>query len=200
MMVLLGKEGKEMKEKTKTKLVLEVFKVFIVMVIFLPVLASAGRSLDERIPPTWSQKMLASERFELVFDGLGFLDKETGLVWEQSPTRNTFTWASAISHCITLEVVGRKGWHFPTIEQLVSIVDTWAGGYPKLTRGHPFDTDCTTTGCVLGEYWSATSDAISPDTNAWQVDITIGEVLENESKLDNAHSWCVRGGQSYDAY
>ena len=37
------------------------------------------------IPPAWSQSLPAPERFQLVLGGAGVLDKETGLVWEQTP-------------------------------------------------------------------------------------------------------------------
>lgn len=47
------------------------------------------KTLDQ-IPPTWSHTMPAAQRFEVVFDGEAVLDKETGLVWEQSPTVDLF--------------------------------------------------------------------------------------------------------------
>src|SRR5215470_9380827 len=45
------------------------------------------------IPPAWSQKLPAAQRFEVVLDGAAVLDHETGLVWEKSPStvKNTFT-------------------------------------------------------------------------------------------------------------
>jgi hypothetical protein len=38
------------------------------------------KTLDE-IPPTWSQKLPAAQRFQRVLDAEAVLDKETGLVW-----------------------------------------------------------------------------------------------------------------------
>jgi hypothetical protein len=44
-----------------------------------------------RIPPTWSQTLPTADRFVLVMGGAGVLDKETGLVWEQSPDNTETT-------------------------------------------------------------------------------------------------------------
>ena len=81
--------------------------------------APTMKTLDE-IPPTWSQILPASERFELVINDEAVLDKETGLVWEQSPSISTFTWEAAINHCISDYVVGgRQVWHLTTIGRLL---------------------------------------------------------------------------------
>ena len=199
-----------MKEKKRTMLALTILMAFIAAVMFLPGLISAGdldpsagpaptmKTLDE-IPATWSQILPASERFELVLGGAGVLDKETGLVWEQSPQNVNYQWTSAIFHCIPLEVGGRKGWNLPTIEQLASLVDT-SNSNPALPTGHPFDTDCTSGGCVRSssDYWSATTEA-SNTTVAQDVAFNIGHVSVT-NKAAYRYAWCVRGGQNHDAY
>jgi hypothetical protein len=80
--------------------------------------------------PSWDQTLPASTRFIVLSNmgGAAVLDRETGLVWEQSPTApptspNTFTWLEAQDHCNTLTVGNRKGWRLPTIQELASLVD-----------------------------------------------------------------------------
>ena len=173
----------------------------VTIVMFLPGLVSAGsleptaapgstmKTLDQ-IPPNWSQKISGAARFELVLDGAGVLDKETGLVWEQSPT-NTMpqTWIDASSACYTNIVGGRNGWHLPTIEQLTSLLDTSVAGPLKLPAGHPF------SGVASVFYWSATPYAGST-ASAWNVNFS-GGVLSFD-KTNTNFVWCVRGGQGYD--
>ena len=144
------------------------------------------------IPPAWSQKLPAAERFVLVLDDNGVLDKETGLVWEKSPSTGIYIWVNAISHCISdLNVGVRKGWHLPTVEQLASLVDT-SGDSLKLPTGHPF-TNVQSRG-----YWSATTYP-SSTTVAWGVHFGDGYV-DAYAEANYYYAWCVRGGQSHDAY
>jgi hypothetical protein len=159
------------------------------------------KTLDQ-IPPTWSQKLPAAQRFELVLDGEAVLDKETGLVWERSPLEYDLVWTEAIYRCSTLTSGGRLGWHLPTIEQLASLVDQSALALLKLPVGHPFDTDCSTGGCVQpwpSSYWSSSTYALSA-TSAFFVTFADGRVGDSDKSERGSHAWCVRGGQSYDAY
>ena len=195
-----------MREKTKTTLVLAVCMTIAAVAMFLPKMSGAAspvvKKLD-KIPPTWSQKLPASERFELVLEGEGVLDKETGLVWEQSPSQALWDWNSALEHCYNLEVGGRKGWHLPIVEQLTSLVDK-TNPNPTLPSGHPFDTDCLVEGCVHSGaeefYWSATTSAVN---TTFALDVTffngILSIL-NKGNSTEDRAWCVRGGQSYDGY
>jgi hypothetical protein len=48
------------------------------------------------------------------------LDRETGLVWEQTPDSTAFTWAAALDHCTMLLDGGKLGWRLPTDEELGS--------------------------------------------------------------------------------
>jgi hypothetical protein len=120
-------------------------------------------------------------------------DKETGLVWEQSPSTTTRTWLFAQIHCNQKTGGNRKGWRLPTIQELASLVDpNNPGGNPDLPPGHPFSSDVQ-----VFYYWSATSVAGSAGV-AWVVHFFDGFV-GTSNKADNLFVWCVRGGQGVDA-
>ncbi len=89
--------------------------------------------------PSWDQTLPVAERFVLVMGGAAVLDKNTGLVWEQSPLTTTHTWSSALFQCIRRGVGGQMGWRLPSIPELASLVvpGSPAGG-PDLPAGHPF--------------------------------------------------------------
>ena len=81
-----------MKTRRTSAKALTLFIAIIAAALLVPGMVKAGsleptappgptmKTLDE-IPPTWSQKLPAAQRFVLVLDGAGVLDKETGLVW-----------------------------------------------------------------------------------------------------------------------
>ena len=141
--------------------------------------------------PTWHQILPAAERFKLVMGGAAVLDKETGLVWEWSPSTTTRTWASAIFYCYPKNVGNRKGWRLPTVEELASLVDPTQSN-PALPSGHPFSN------VQSSYYWSATTFA-SSTTSAWTLSFGSGN-LNGAVKTTAHYVWCVRGGHGYDAY
>ncbi len=189
---------------TKKQTVLGMVVVAALM-LFVPVLSIAG-SLDpsaapaptmktlDQIPPTWSQTLqcdtTACPRFQLVLDGAAVLDKETGLVWEQSPSKISNTWVNAMYICRNKVVGNRKGWRPPTVEELESLVDPTRSN-PALSAGHPFTNVLTTS-----YYWSATTNA-ADTTYAWAVYLIDGGV-NTGIKTTGLPMWCVRGGQGYD--
>ena len=148
---------------------------------------------------TWDQQINGHGRFKVLneFGGAAVLDKETGRVWEQSPSTELFPWTGsptaldAHSHCYQLEVGGRKGWRLPTIEELASLVDTPQGSptTPALPAGHPFNVLPT-------PHWSSTTNA-SDASRAWAVGFATGSVF-NPVKTATREAWCVRGGQGID--
>ncbi|MBI5096161.1 MAG: DUF1566 domain-containing protein [Nitrospirae bacterium] len=158
---------------------------------------------DEVIPP-WSQTLPANDtgdpcnsaRFKCVMGGEAVLDKETGLVWEQSSGTGTYIWTwdswnwsgnIAQFQCNDKTVGGRKGWRLPTPQELISLVDTSVSGIPKLPSGHPFSNVQPTY------YWSATT--VASNTNyAWVVNVSFGFMYIRD-KTWPAYVWCVRGGQ-----
>ena len=130
------------------------------------------------------------------FAGAAVLDRETGLVWEQSPETapnptTTQTGLSAQSSCNVRTVGGRKGWRLPTVEELTRLIDpNNPGGNPDLPPGHPFSN------VQSSDYWSATT--LADDTSfAWVVNLFHGDV-DNVVKSTSVLVWCVRGGQGID--
>jgi len=118
--------------------------------------------------PSWDQKLQCDAlatcpRFVVLanWSNGAVLDRETGLVWEQSPAsdpNNTFQWVAAQNHCRALGTGNRIGWRLPTIQELSSLVevtgtDPFFGPQTTLPAGHPF----TVQASVL--FWSATTNA-----------------------------------------
>ena len=164
----------------------------VLLAIVLPERGHAGQSSSipilDKLPPTWSQKIPVDQRFEVVLDGEAALDKETGLVWQLSTDELEIPWSSAITLCYDAEIGGRKGWHLPTLEQLMSLIEK-NGEEPELPVGHPFDEVR-----LPGQYWTATPSPSQQDY-AYYVDFNFGNFAENTYDF-HFHVWCVRGGQS----
>jgi uncharacterized protein DUF1566 len=163
----------------------------IVALLIVVPLAAAG----DRTFPSWDKQINTPERFKVLgdFADAAVLDRETGLVWEQSPSTSNFTWVDALTHCYFLEVGGRKGWRLPTIEELASLVNT-SNSSPALPTGHPFALPKSVQ--ETGYYWSATTDA-NINSNAYLVSFVSGD-LNIFTKTFTTHLWCVRYGQGID--
>ncbi len=183
----------------------------IALALVLPSLSSAGsiepsdppaptmKTLDQ-IPPTWDQTLqcdtTACPRFVLVMGGAGVLDKNTGLVWQQSPnSTDTDDWIGAQNRCNRAKTGGLLGWRLPTIQELASLIDpTVIAPGPKLPSGHPF------ANIQSDIYWSATTSAFNTST-AWFVWTNLGggsSVGGGEAKTNLHYVWCVRGGSGVD--
>ena len=119
-------------------------------------------------------------------------DKETGLVWEQSPDFTSRTWLNAQYHCNLMTVGNRQGWRLPTFQELASLIDPTSNSHMgTLPAGHPFSN-------VVGSlYWSATTDSTS-SANAWYVSFTSVVSSGTIPKANSRYVWCVRGGQGVD--
>jgi|KBSMisStaDraftv2_1062788.scaffolds.fasta_scaffold439639_2 hypothetical protein len=147
--------------------------------------------------PSWDQTIACTStancpRFIVLsnFSSAAVLDRETGLVWEQSPDTTGRSWPFAQFDCNNKVVGNRKGWRLPTNQELASLIDPTVPGL-ALPAGHPFSN-------VLGiPYWSATTDAFSA-SNAWIVVLDDGRVTTSD-KSNTRLIWCVRGGQGVDA-
>jgi hypothetical protein len=149
--------------------------------------------------PSWDQKIQCDTsatcpRFIVLanWNNEAVLDRETGLVWEKSPT-GSLDWEGAQNSTCNIKAVGnRKGWRLPTTQELASLMDpSVLSPGPMLPAGHPF------TGVQSSYYWSATVSATGAG-RAWAVSFGNGDVgTGNES--NTFFVWCVRGGQGPDA-
>jgi hypothetical protein len=147
----------------------------------------------DKLPPTWSQKLPAAQRFEVVLDGGGVLDKETGLVWQQLIRTRLRTWNAARAQCDVVQIGGRRGWHLPTVEQLASLIDMSSNTYFKLPVGHPFTFSNPED--PESYFWSA-SPYPGESCCAYSVNFATG-LVEGYGYDGELHTMCVRGGQSY---
>ena len=158
-------------------------------------MAAAGTA-DAINLESWDNQINKPSRFQVLsaFGDAAVLDKETQLVWEQSPGDRrdptaVRTWLGAQKHCNHKTVGGRKGWRLPTIQELASLIDPTQSS-PALPSGHPFSN------VQSAIYWSATTRADNT-ANVWIVLLNSGN-LGDHFKTSTNHDWCVRGGQGVD--
>jgi len=139
------------------------------------------RPLDE--VGTWSQVLPNEQRFKLVMNNEAVLDRETGLVWDRSPSTADYKWVEAMRSCYQLYKGGRRGWRPPTAEELSSFADSSS----QLPKNAPFQINAQ-----LGPWWSSTGGLTDPNQPFLYLDaFNIGDGQKN--KTDTANVWCVRG-------
>jgi hypothetical protein len=192
-----------MRKNRKTVLRNGVVSWILLIMLLSPMVLKAGdldpagppaptmKTLDQ-IPPTWSQTIPGAERFVPVLSNGALLDKETGLVWEKTPSSTTYTWEGAVDICASKTIGNRRGWQLPSVQQLSSLVDR-SQTNPSLPSGHPFpSTQLTST------FWSSSTLAINSGL-AWGVSFYEG-VLLGTPKDATYYVRCVRGGPTHNAY
>jgi hypothetical protein len=145
------------------------------------------------VTQNWDKNLPSASRFTVLtaFNSQAVLDRETGLVWEQSPAVTTETWFSARGACAIKNVGGRIGWRLPSLPELSSLVDpSVAPPGPTLPVGHPFSN------VQMDTYWSGSTLL---GTNAWEVSFFDG-LVRSPLQTSLRRAWCVRGGMNTDAY
>jgi hypothetical protein len=142
--------------------------------------------------PSWDQTLPCTTpancpRFIVLsnFGGAAVLDRETGLVWEKSPSSSTQTFDFApFSLCNSKNVGGRTGWRVPTLWELMTLVDP-AEAAPSLPPGHPFTN-------VQSSYWTATPFSVGFGAqSAYVVVFSIGAAGTTGTSQFRP-VWCVR--------
>jgi uncharacterized protein DUF1566 len=118
-------------------------------------------------------------------------DKETGLVWERSPSTQKQSWDASIVTSFAKVVATRMGWRLPAMEELLSLSDPSQSGL-RLPAGNPFQN-------IQNDYfyWSSSLGMTSPPTFAWGYDFGNGS-SSNVLKTASAYVWLVRGGYGHD--
>ena len=143
--------------------------------------------------PSWDQTLPASTRFIVLtnMNSQAVLDRETGLVWDQSPSALfAYSWTDASFHCNNLSLGNRKGWRLPTMQDLESLIDPTQSN-PALPPGHPFSN------VQLTRYWAATTLA-DDATFALAVYLDTGQAGVGSKSGNALFAWCVRGGSAVD--
>lgn len=159
--------------------------------------ALAGDSDESSRQPdlkSWSNKIPTPNRFVVLadFNHQAVLDRETGLVWEVSPSATHMSLHDALTACANRNTGDRMGWRLPSFSELASLVDQ-SQTQPSLPKGHPF-----TSLDLEGNYWSATSDSQFSSLQ-WVVSFVNGLVF-SANKGNVFPAWCVRGPMNADAY
>ena len=142
--------------------------------------AGSLKSWDKTTSGTARWKSLAN------FGNAAVLDKQTGLVWETTPTTLTLSYENAGTYCANRVVGGQTGFRLPTIGELASLSDPSQS--PPLPVGHPFTIN------PFGDYWTSTLVLIPPSSqyyNFWQMAglSHFSLAIPTTGRIP----WCVRG-------
>ena len=144
--------------------------------------------------PSWDQQLPAAQRFIVLtnWGSAAVLDRETGLVWQRTPSNANADWNQAMNTCRLEKTGGRAAWRLPSIEELQSLIDP-AQTNPALPPGHPFMN-------VGSGYWSATT-ATFLGFAAYTLFFETGGVgVAATNNVTVTHLvWCVRGGSGVQA-
>jgi len=151
--------------------------------------------------PAWDQKLQCDTlttcpRFVVLsnWNSEAVLDRETGLVWERSPSTTLVRYFDATRHCSQDTKAGnRMGWRLPSLHELTSLIDPTASFLPA---GHPFSD------VQSSAYWSATRTLDTGPFFAYAAALngsnSVFAASINGPIVDRLLVWCVRGGQGVD--
>ena len=148
--------------------------------------------------PSWDQTLTIANRFIVLLNmnSDAVLDRETGLVWQRTPSTTVSNnhRASAHVNCLLATTGGRQGWRLPRADELMSLADTINSnpGVDHLPAGHPFNLPPNAI------YWS--SDRIPADISDGGITVLFftaspGAIINTVTSFSvtGARAWCVRG-------
>ena len=150
--------------------------------------------------PSWDQTLPSTTRFLVLanYNGEAVLDRETGLVWERTPSDQPSVYNTAFEGCTTARLGNRYGWRLPTIAEIGSLLDSTDDSRPLLPAGHPFSVP------RFGTFWTTTAGAnILSDSGRYVQGYAPRRVSGSETyvfasglvpeHLVSYARWCVRG-------
>ena len=91
-------------------------------------------------------------------------DLNTGLMWQQLPSSNDYTWQEAVDYCESLELNAYDDWRLPSCKELYSISD-FSSGWPYLNT----------------TYFTLASGQITKDEQYWSSNYYVGVTVEGGS-------------------
>jgi hypothetical protein len=169
-------------------------------------LRGVTQNWDKALPANDATDACNSSRFTCVFGGVAVRDNETGLVWERTPTSDTYPWVqiqdqvtTAREYCAFSMVGGHMGWRLPSLQELTSLADPTLSdnaGTLTLPPGHPFSN----AKGVNYAYWTSTTMAENPNMAYLMSFAKIGGWVPFNAKDVKMGAWCVRGGAMGDRY
>ena len=108
---------------------------------------------------------LKGEAMSFTDNGDGtIIDDNTGLMWQQIPTSEDFSWQDAVDYCESLELAGYDDWRIPSCKELYSISD-FGLGWPYLNT----------------TYFTLASGQVTKDEQYWSSDYYVGVTVEGGS-------------------
>lgn len=92
-------------------------------------------------------------------------DLNTGLIWQQIPSSNDYTWQESVDYCNSLELGGADDWRIPSLKELFSISD-FSSGWPYLNT----------------TYFNLASGQVTKDEQYWTSNYYVGTTVEGGTK------------------
>jgi hypothetical protein len=155
--------------------------------------APTMRTLDQQ-KPTWDKIIPTAQRFVDALDGTATLDKETGLVWQKTPSQTMVTWDEANSGCANTKTGGRYGWRLPAVHELLSLMEP--SGNIMLLPANVFSLPTQIMFWTTSPYLSALDSYYTAFLHYWSGPVDNGALtMGGSQKSSKFNFWCVRGGQ-----